>query len=351
MKRVLAGALATIVLVLLPAPVAAKEAKRPSPGDAKALAASLAARLEGRTVRLPDGKEETVFGPPGAWLTTERVATCVETMFEADGWPSSWLVVQDASRPNDLVIHVVLGEDGAVAPPDVMFAAPRREWDAEAVEAAVKAATGKKPPREKTRSVVVQSFTTRVVTTYVYQPSKAAKEKGSLASLLPEGAILRDARSVDLGDGERHTLALVLFDARFLPTDCVSCEARLFGHADAAKKVELVLAGEKGLEDTLDITSHLKGKGDGPLVPRFDCREGDRAEAEAGRSYDERFGSREPTRILNLADHNGDGRALEFSLPAEFLDCGRHTSLVAGVDPETRKLRVLFERVDREPTR
>jgi len=33
------------------------------------------------------------------------------------------------------------------------------------------------------------------------------------------------------------------------------------------------------------------------------------------------------------------------------MDCARHTSLVAGVDPRSKKLRVLFERVDREPAR
>jgi hypothetical protein len=325
----------------------AKAPAVPPPDAAPALAESLAARLEGRTVRLPDGSEEAVLGPRGAILTADRAATCVTTLFEAEGWPASWLVVQDAARPFDLVIHVVLAEDGSIAPPDVLFAAPRREWDAESLETAVKEATGKKPPREKTRSVVVQSFTTRVVTTYVYKPPKGGKDAGGLAALLPEGAILRDAHGVDLGDGERRTLALVLFDARFVPSSCDSCPARRLGHADAAKKVELVLAGEKALEDTLDLTPMLRGTGGEPLVPRFACDARDAADGAAASSYEERFGSREPARLVTPQDLNGDGLALEIALPGEFLDCARHTAIVVGVDPRSKKLHVLFERMDR----
>ena len=351
MKRVRVVGLAMLALILAPGLAAAKEPPRPSPDRAGTLASSLAGRLEGKTVRLPDGTEEAVLGPPGAVLSAARIATCIATLFEADGWPSSWLVIQEAGRPFDLVIHVVLGEDGSVLAPDVMFAAPRREWDADAIEAAVKSVTGKKPPREKTRSVVVQSFTTRVVTTYVYEPPKAAKERGTLSALLPEGAILRDARSVDLGDGYRHTLALALIGAKFVPSGCSSCADRLFGHADAAAKVLLVLAGEKGLEDTLDLTASLKGTGGGPLLPRFPCSEADAAPGAAGRGYEERFGAREPARLVDLEDLNGDGHRLELALPAEFIDCARHTSLVAGVDPLTRTLHVFFERMDREPAR
>jgi hypothetical protein len=90
-------------------------------------------------------------------------------------------------------VGVVLGEDGSVLAPDVMFAAPRREWDADAIEAAVKSVTGKKPPREKTRSVVVQSFTTRVVTTYVYEPPKAAKTAAVSTSIGPPPKIKTEA--------------------------------------------------------------------------------------------------------------------------------------------------------------
>jgi hypothetical protein len=190
-----------------------------------------------------------------------------------------------------------------------------------------------------------------VVTTYVYEPPKGDKTAGGLAALLPEGAILRDAHGVDLGDGLRHTLAVVLYGARFVPSDCASCAARLFRHADAAKKVELVLAGEKGLEDTLDVTAMLKGTGGEPLVPRFACQEGDAAEGAAAGSYEERFAPREPVRLVSLEDLNGDGLPLEIALPAESVDCGRHTSIVAGVDPRTKKLRVLFERMEREAER
>jgi hypothetical protein len=347
MRRFAAAGFLLVMLSALLLDAAAKDPAPPSPDRAPAIAESLAARLEGRTVRLPDGSEEAVLGPPGAVLSKERVATCVTTLFEAEGWPSSWLVVQDVGRAYDVVIHVVLAEDGSVAPPDVMFAAARRDWDADRLEAAVNEATGRKPPREKTRSVVVQSFTTRVVTTYVYEPPKGGKAAGGLAALLPEGAILRDAHGVDLGDGLRHTLAVVLFGARFVPSDCASCAARVFGHADAATKVDLVLAGEKGLEDTLDITASLRGVAGEPLVPRFACREGDAGEAAARGSYEERFSTREPVRLVDLKDLNGDGLPLEIALPAEFLDCARHTSIVAGVDPRTKKLRVGFERMER----
>jgi hypothetical protein len=348
MTRPIARRILALALVATCARAAAKEPAPPSPDRAPALAASLAAQLEGRTVRLPDGSDEAVLGREGAVLSAERVTTCIATLFEAQGWPSSWLVVQDAARPFDVVIHVVLGEDGSVLPPDVMFAAERREWDADALEAAVKEATGRKPAREKTRSVVVQSFTTRVVTTYVYEPPKSGAKAGGLAALLPDGAILRDAHNVNLGDGGRHTLAIALLGARFVPSDCASCPARVFGHADAAAKVLLVLAGEGALEDTLDLTAGLKGTGGEPLLPRFRCAEGDASPGAADRPYEERFAKREPERLVTLADLNGDGLPLEIALPAEIVDCARHTALVVGVDPRTKKLRVLFERMDRE---
>jgi hypothetical protein len=351
MMRAAVRLLLVTAALLAPLGAESKAPLPPSPERAEALVDSLAARLEGRTVRLPGGSDETVLGPPGALLSAERVATCVKTLFAAEGWPSSWLVVQDLARPFDLVVHVVLGEDGNILAPDVVFAASRRDWDADVLEAAVKEATGKKPPREKTRSVVVQSFTTRVVTTYVYEGTKSGKGAGGLAALLPEGAILREARSVDLGDGLPHTLAVALLGARFVPSDCSSCAARMFGHADTAARVLLVLAGEKALEDTLDLTESLRGIGTGAELPRFACREGDKAPGESDRAYEERFGTREPVRLVDLEDLNGDGLALEIALPGEFLDCARHTSIVAGVDRRSKKLRVLFERMDREAAR
>lgn len=351
MTRAMARWIPCVALAAMCLGATAKEPAMPSPDRAPQLSASLAARLEGRRVRLPDGSEEAVLGAPGAVLTPERVTTCVATLYEAEGWPSSWLVVQDAGRTFDVVIHVVLGEDGSVLPPDVLFAAPRREWDADSLAAAVKEITGRKPPREKTRSVVVQSFTTRVVTTYVYEPPKAGKKAGGLAALLPEGTILRDAHNVDLGDGNRHTLAIALLSARFVPSDCASCAARVFGHADAAAKVLLILAGEGEIEDTLDLTASLRGTGGEPLLPRFRCADGDASPGAADRPYEERFARREPARLVVLDDLNADGLPLEIALPAEFIDCARHTTLVAGVDPRTKKLHVLFERMDREARR
>jgi hypothetical protein len=87
------------------------------------------------------------------------------------------------------------------------------------------------------------------------------------------------------------------------------------------------------------------------LLPRFPCSEADAAPGAAGRGYEERFGAREPARLVDLEDLNGDGHPLELALLAEFIDCARHTSLVAGVDPLTRTLHVFFERMDREPAR
>jgi len=59
----------------------------------------------------------------------------------------------------------------------------------------------------------------------------------------------------------------------------------------------------------------------------------------------------EPTHLVVLEDLNGDGLPLEIALPAEHIDCARHTSIVAGVDPKTKKLRVLFERMNRQAER
>ena len=62
----------------------------------------------------------------------------------------------------------------------------------------------------------------------------------------------------------------------------------------------------------------------------------------------ERFSGREPIRLLDLSDLSGDGLPLEVSFPSEVIDCDRHVSVVIGIDPEKRKLRVLLERLDRK---
>ena len=340
------------VAVLIVATLAALAAEPPAgiPRErAPEVAAALAGKLAGRTVRTPDGSEVPLCGGAPAVLDAGRLETCLRTIEEAQGWPAAWLVVQDFSRPYDVVLRIELGDGGDVLAPETVFAAARRDWDVEALEAAVRDATGKKAPRERSRNLVVQGFKTRVETTYVYEAPKTGREPGGLLSLLPAGAVLREAKSVDLGDGSPHTLAIALEGGRLRPSRCSSCAARLFGHADSGR-VTLVLAGEKGIEDRLDLTPLLRGTGEGALLPRFACAPGDEEgkPEDEDKDYGERFAGREPVRLLDVGDVSGDGLSLEVRFLSEFIDCDRHVSVVIGVDPVKRKLRVLFERLERE---
>ncbi len=344
-RRLLGAALAVALLA-----AAGKPAPAPTPDKLPALSASLATALTGRTVRLPDGSEAPVIAPTAAapgLLTQEQLLECLKTTGEAEAWPSAWLVVQDASRPFDLVIHLRLAQDGSVESPDVVLTASRRDWDADSIQAAVREATGRRPPRERSWNVVVQTIKTRVSTTYVYQTPKTGKEAQGLLALLPEGSLIREAKSLDLRDGERRTLAVVLVRPSLVPVDCDSCAGKLFGHADTAEKVLLVLASGAGLEATLDLTAALKGAAGKPLVPHFECRPGDSNPAEQEKPFAERFKGREPARLLELKDLTGAGAPLQFALPAEMIDCDRHTSVVVGVDRSTRKLRIFFERLEK----
>lgn len=339
-----ARAVATLVAILLA--FGAAPAPAPAPERLPRIAAALAALLEGRMVRLPDGAEAPVFGAPPAVLDEARLATCLATVGEAGGWPDAWLVVQDAARPYDVVLRVALGESGEPLPPDPVFAASRRDWDADSLETALREVTGKRPPRQRQRNVVIQGFRTRVETTYVYEAPKGGREPGGLMALLPPGAVLREARAVDLGDGRAHTLAIVLEEGRFVPSDCAGCAARLLGHADTGR-IGLVLAGAEGIEDRIDLTPLLRGVGEGALLTRFACEPADESPSERGRDYEERFAGREPARLIALRDRNGDGSPLEIEIVSEFLDCERHAALVIGVSPAERKLRLLFERLVR----
>lgn len=309
-----------------------------------ALAESLASRLEGSRVKLPDATEVPLVAsasetsaPP--LLTLAQLQTCLGTISEAESWPSAWLVVQHASKPFDLVMHVRMGADGKLELPDVYFTALRREWDAGVLEAAVRQATGKKPPRERQVNVVLQGFSSKIATIYQYDLPKTGKEAKGLMALLPEGSLLREGHRVDLGDGAIHTLALVLQSPVFVPSDCTSCADAIFGHADSGK-VLLVLAGEAALEDTLDLTPALKGAGGKPLLPRYRCEKRDEDDAFRQGSYEERFGGREAVRLMGLEDLNRDGVALEVSLPAEYLACGRSRPLIVGIVPGEKKLRI-----------
>ena len=210
----------------------------------------------------------------GSLLDAARIETCLRTISKGGGWPASWLIVSDSTRPHDLVLRIALAPDGSIADPDTAFLAARREWDDASFEAAYQKAVGKKPPRERQRNVVTQSFTKRTLTDYVYQLPATGKGAKGLLAMLPPGSLIREATSVDVRDGKFHTLAIVLVRPRFVPADCSTPEGKRLGHRDAGG-VLLALAGESALEDQLDITEIVRGGAKDALVPRFACEPGD----------------------------------------------------------------------------
>ena len=267
-------------------------------------------------------------------LTPEQTEECLATVTEAGAWPDAWLIVQDGSIDEDLVIHLKKPvEDGRIKVVE-HFMTPRVDWDAAALKNAYRARTGKKL-RGRSLNIVIQGFSTRTETIWVYEDT--AEDDGLLA-LLPEDSILREARSIDLGDGARHTLAVVLTDPRFRPADCSDCRGRTFGHSDTGQ-INLVLAGEQEIVSILDITPYLFGYGEEPLLPRFVCMEGDPTGEPETSTVEEWFHRRTPVNLLNLVDHDLDGRRLELVLPAAYVECGHVTELVVGVDPASKTLR------------
>ena len=286
-----------MVSVLASAPAAPKSAvPNPSADALPALASSLAGRLAGKALRAPDGSD-VVFS---TLLDAGRMEICLRTIAQGGGWPSSWLIVSDSTKPYDLVMRVALAADGSVADPDTAFLASRRAWDDRSFEAAFQQATGKKPPREKQRNVVIQSFTSRVVTDYVYDlPTTGRGAKGLLA-LLPEGSLIREAPAIDLGDGKHHTLAIVLLRPRFIPADCSTKDGRRTGHRDSGG-ILLALAGETALEDKLDITEVVRTATGATLLPRFACEPGDTEPGAIDALVDRKFEGREPVRLLDLS--------------------------------------------------
>jgi hypothetical protein len=194
---------------------------------------------------------------------------------------------------------VALAADGTIAEPDTAFLASRREWDDTSFAAAYQAATGKKPPREKRRNVVIQSFTRKVVTDYVYDLPATGKGAKGLLALLPEGSLIREAPAIDLGDGKHHTLAIVLVRPKFVPADCSTKVGRRTGHRDAGG-ILLALAGESALEDTLDITEIVRQASGDVLVPRFACEPGDDEPGAIDALVDRKFEGREAVRLLNF---------------------------------------------------
>ena len=294
------GTIATLALVT--ALLAAKAPAPAPPTDAEipGLAASFAQRLAPRKVFAPDGAEVTL----SSLLDAKRVEHCLRTIGQAQAWPSTWLVVQDMTRPYDLVLRVTRSADGALAEPDPIFLTARREWDDAALEAAVREATGAKPAGGRSRNVVVQSFTTQISTTYVYDLPKTGKDAKGLLAFLPEGSLLRESSAIDLGDGGRHTIAVVFERPRFVPADCATSEGRKRGHRDEGGIV-LVLAGESALEDRLDVTEVVRSASGHASLPRFSCAAGDEVAGAIDRLVDAKFAGREPVRLLSF----GGGQA------------------------------------------
>lgn len=291
-----------IVLAFRHAQTAPKSSPLPPSNDAlPGLAASFTSRLEERSLRAPDGNDVAV----GTVLDAVRVETCLRTITQGGGWPASWLIVSDSTKPYDLVVRVVLVENGTIADPETIFLATRRDWDDAAFNAAFQAATGKKPPREKQRNLVIQSFTKKTVTDYVYDlPPTGHGAKGLLA-LLPEGSLIREAPVVDLGDGKHHTLAIALIRPRFVPADCATNQGRQAGHRDSGG-VLLALAGESALEDTLDITEIVRMATGATLIPRFACMPGDVDPGAIDALVDSKFEGREPVRLLDLSGRRAE---------------------------------------------
>ena len=294
-------AVVALALVLTLGTLSSHAASKPAPpipadADLPALASALAGRLAAKTLRAPDGSDVAL----GTILDAGRTESCLRTIAKGGGWPSSWLIVSDSTKPYDLVLRVALAPDGTIADPDTAFLASRREWDDASFDAAFLVATGKKPAREKQRNVVIQSFTKKVVTDYVYDlPATGPGAKGLLA-LLPEGSLIREASAIDLGDGKRRTLAVVLIRPRFVPADCSTGEGRRLGHRDTGG-VLLALAGESALEDRLDITELIRATAGDVLIPRVACEPGDVEPGAIDALVERRFEGREAVRLLDLS--------------------------------------------------
>jgi len=266
-------------------------------------------------------------------VSPARLVRCLETVTAAEAWPKAWLVIQDRSRDDDLLMHLQLSEDGRRLELGPAFVVERRpEWDHRAVKDAVRSVTGR-PPREKVRNVVIQGFRETEETTYVYGEGEAVRDRG-LASLLPADAILRDSRRIERLDGTFLTLGLAVVGPVFLPSDC-ACPDSPFGHADAGRVIA-VLAGAEGLTDRVDLTPWLRGDGPEARLPRFACEPGDGADPDPA-SVRNWFRKRSALPLLRLEDLNGDGRALEVEIPAERDGCAVPGAVLA-VDPSRPEL-------------
>lgn len=308
MKRI-ATALAGCALSL--AAHAAKVEIPPPPAEKiPELAASLLERVAAKSLPAPDGTIVAV----GSILDATRTEACLRTIGHAQGWPASWLVASDATLPYDLVMRVALAADGTIEDPATIFLATRSSWDDAAFDAAFKKATGGKPPHERSRSLVIQSFTKKIATHYVYDLPPTGKGAKGLLSLLPEGSLIREADGIDLRDGLHHTLAIVLVRPSFVPSDCATDEGRASGHRDDGG-ILLVLAGEHALEDSLDITEVVRSTAGTTLLPRFECDPGDTEPGAIDRLVDAKFEGREAIRLIRIEGTTAQSRL--DSLPVE----------------------------------
>jgi len=315
----------------------------PPPEAVPLLAEQLADHLRNRTVLAPDGASVPVMAADEGdrtegLLDATRLEACLQTVGEAEAWPSAWLVVQVKAVSFDLILPVRLDDTGRIENPETVFAASRRDWTVDALRDAIHAETGRKP-KGRTWNLVVQGFATRVVTRYIYEPPT---ERRGLLELLPEGTLLREARTVTLSTGERYTLAVVLQEAELVPSRCGDCAAWMVGHADTGR-ILLVLARDGELAGQLDLTPLLAGETGRPLLPRYTCAEGDREPSFEEVPIGERFAGRKEVELLRLRDLDGDGLALELSLLSDVSDCEAENVLL-GVGPTTPELRTISPR-------
>ena len=147
--------------------------------------------------------------------------------------------------------------------------------------------------------MVLQSFTKRLVTDYVYDLPATGKGAKGLLAVLPEGSLIREASAIDLRDGAHHTLAVILVNPRFVPADCATAAGRKTGHRDEGGMHDRPRA-ENGLDDSLDITELVTKATGAAMIPRFTCLPGDIEPGAIDALVDARFEGRESVRLLDL---------------------------------------------------